>query len=206
MKFWFFIGCFCFITVGSSQDKAAIRKAFSIYKEAILTNDGEKAYSIVNQNTKDFYTNALQAALHSDSVEIASFGFMKQLITLSVRHRIPNNTASKMTGKQLFIHTINKGWINKDEVAGIEIADIESEGKYAIIQMKQNNEELPYFFHFENEKGIWKFDLTAIMDTTDRSMEMIIKNSKTTTGQFVTKALEQVSGKKTDASIWHPKP
>lgn len=44
------------------------------------------------------------------------------------------------------------------------------------------------------------------MDTTDRSMEMIIKNSKTTTGQFVTKALEQVSGKKTDASIWHPKP
>lgn len=55
-----------------------------------------------------------------------------------------------MTGKQLFIHTINKGWINKDEVAGIEIADIESEGKYAIIQMKQNNEELPYFFHFEN--------------------------------------------------------
>lgn len=56
------------------------------------------------------------------------------------------------------------------------------------------------------KKGIWKFDLTAIMDTTDRSMEMIIKNSKTTTGQFVTKALEQVSGKKTDASIWHPKP
>ena len=181
-----------------------VKEAFYKYKESILNQQGELAASMVNQKTLFYYDDVLEASKNGDSLSIENEGFFKKFMVLSVRHRLRAEELFSMTGKTLFEHGVNQGWIGKESVQGIETGTIEEDGKNAMVQMFQNGKEVPYFFQFEKENGQWQLDLTSIMETSEVALKEYLKENNLNENQFILQILEMVTGSAPDNAVWHP--
>lgn len=181
-----------------------VKEAFYKYKESILNQQGETAAGMVNKKTLFYYNDVLEASKNADSVSIENAGFFKKFMVLSVRHRLSPEDLFGMTGKTLFEHGVNQGWIGKESVQGIETGTIEEDGNNAMVQMFQNGKEVPYFFQFEKENGQWLLDLTSIMETSEVALKEYLKENDLNENQFILQVLEMVTGSTLSNAVWHP--
>lgn len=201
-RFFVIIALFFFNNLLSQ--KSDVKDTFYKYKESILNQQGELASAMVNQKTLFYYSDVLEASINADSLSLENSGFFKKFMVLSVRHRLSPEELFGMTGKTLFEHGVNQGWIGKESVQGIETGSIEEDGNNAMVQMFQNGKEVPYFFQFEKENGQWLLDLTSIMETSEVALKEYLKENDLNENQFILQVLEMVTGSTPSKSVWHP--
>jgi hypothetical protein len=201
----FFICTACAIqSIGQSADETKIRDAFSGYKNAIMKGKGEEAVTFVDRNTIAYYQEMLTIALDGDSAKLAGLPVIDKLTVFTIRHKVPKADVISSNGRDFFVYSINHGMVGKNSVAAIELSDISVSGNNATASVKSGGQKTPLAFGFNNENGSWKLDITSIFAKTNEGIGMMLKQNEMTELDFVFKALESLTGRPVEDSIWQP--
>lgn len=92
----------------SEPEEGLIRRAFLMYKEAILQQQGPSALSLVNRATVQYYARMRTLALEGQEKEVRQLTPMNKIMVLSLRHRVPIGDLRAMTPEEVFTEYADK--------------------------------------------------------------------------------------------------
>lgn len=179
----------------------AVKSNFSKYKSAIRNNNGAAASKLVSQSTIDYYTRIKKIALIGPAPQVRNLNVVDKLIVLTLRHRLPKSRLSSMSGKELFEYTVSSGWTKAPTdklgfISGSEdlaFGHLSPDGKPGVDKLK-----------FTKEANSWKFDLTSLLEMSEKAYKERLSGGNASPDQFVLSILENTSGKKVRRNIWYP--
>jgi hypothetical protein len=200
----FFAIILSFSAYASEDDDYSIMTTFENYRSAILNRDGVKAYSLVDKNTREYYSKSVNRALRLPENETKKLNILDKINVLLARHSIDRTKLSTMNGKTFFIYAVSKGWISEESASKmkIKVGAVNNDfGKSHIITEKG---EAPFGFSFRKENGQWKIDLTSIFHISRIAFEQQIKKMDMQENDFLFLVLETNNGIKPSPSVWDP--
>jgi len=189
--------------INSSPEKK-IQDCFEGYKSAILNDKGGEAVEFVDSRTIKYYSDILEKTKNADSTEIENLNAMDKLLVFSVRHRTSKEDILSFDGKQLLVYAIKEGMIGKDGVASTKIGDLSIDEQFAKGQLIANGTPAPAYFHFYEEEGAWKIDLTSLFPVANEAFQQMLDESGEDENEFFFMLLEMITGKKPNEEIWQP--
>jgi hypothetical protein len=185
---------------GQARDTSAIEKAFLQYRDALLEGNGSKAAELVGGRTITLYDEIVTHALKMPRQNLAQLDFISKFMVLRIRYEFNKSQIEKMTGRELFIIGVEKGWISKSSVSNVkQLAKIKVDLYEASASIPQAP-DVPVF-HFLNESGQWKLNLLPLFEMFNVAMKQEVTKSGLTEEQFIMRALNTLSSKKVDERI-----
>ncbi len=109
-----------------------------------------------------------------------------------------------MSGRELVIYAIDRGWIGKGSVARIDIGEVTVDGDAATAVVVNRRGPSSQRFHFRKEDGLWKFDLVQLLALAEQAFEFMAAAQDLERDEFAERMLEEVSGKPVGPEIWQP--
>ena len=106
--------------------------------------------------------------------------------------------------QHILVHVINEGWVGKESVSGVELADIIVNGDMAVTKTMQGDSGAPFGFHFYREGDTWKINLTEMLKVVNLIMQKQAIDVGVNEDEFILMLLEESTGKKIHESIWEP--
>src|SRR5688572_23627540 len=177
MKHFFYLLSFLFVQLVYAQtDQDLVKKCFTNYKQAILEGRGNDAANQVDSKTIQYYGKELNLALTGDSATVNELNLLDKVTVLMVRHRIPVGQLVTMTGRDLFIYSVDNGMIGKNSVMTIELGDVKVEGNFANGQMVSGGQKTPLYFQFKKEGNEWRIDLTSLFVPSNMALTKMIED------------------------------
>lgn len=180
----------------------AVRTAWSEFKDAALAGDGERAASHVTSATHADYAAVRDLALHASRAELNALPLGRRYMILSTRFRLPADELAAMSGRDLFAHGINAGWIAKDNPVSSAISAIEFDGDHARAQMTVDGAPTEQFLYFIEEGGVWRFDMLQLMSTLDLVFDSMWRESDLSEAEFIKRLIGAVTGKSVTDALW----
>lgn len=193
-----------FLSFGQTADEKAVLASFDAYKEAILASDGKEAVTHVDQNTLAYYSEMLELSISADSSTVDGLGLMDKLMVMTVRHRVPAEEVREMSGRAFFIYAVDEGMVGKNSVMNLEIGEVNIDGNSANGAVVSNGQPAPFGFDFHKENDSWKIDLTSIFGISETAITQMITQQGMTDTEWIFMALEMMTQKKPQPSIWQP--
>ena len=185
---------------GKAEDVAAIQDVFTQYKKALLEGDGPKAADLMSAQTIAFYEGIVGHSLNTPASKLADLDFLAKFMVLRIRLEFDKAEITKMTGRELLILGVNKGWISKASVSEIgELVSIKVDGWKATAAMPAAP-AIP-IFHFLKESGRWRLDLLSSFELANAAIGQEVEKSGLTEEQFIMRTLSVLSSKKVDDRI-----
>ncbi|GJQ60010.1 MAG: hypothetical protein D8M57_17560 [Candidatus Scalindua sp. AMX11] len=181
-----------------------VRGAFDNYRSSILNQDGSKAVKYVSKSTIEYYRKIMNATLTGKEEEVRGLSTIDKMMVILLRHRMKVKVLSKMTAENLFIHSVDKGWIGKDSVINSDIGEITESNNKATAVFINYGKKTPLKYQFVKEQEQWKLDLTAVMPISDEAFKQVIESSNLDEDEYIFKILESISGEKLSEDIWQP--
>lgn len=180
-----------------AKDTRAIKEVFSGYRAALLEGDGVRTADLVSAQTIKFYEEIVALALSAPPRELSRLDFVAKLMVLRVRHEYDKADIEKMTGRELLITGVRRGWISKSSLSGLEhLAAIKVDGHKASAEMP-SAPGIPVL-HFLHESGEWKLHLLASFELANYAIGQEVAKSGLTEDQFIVRLLNALSPKKVD--------
>ncbi|MGH7885881.1 MAG: hypothetical protein ACRENO_09325 [Thermodesulfobacteriota bacterium] len=208
MKAIILLGFLIFLFFGfeaNSTENQSVNESFTRYVQSILNDNGDAAYSLVDKNTRDYYDRLSVLSRTAAKENIEKLGIIDKMQVFIMRHKIPHEQLSKMSGKELFIYSVNNGLVGKNSVLGLNIGDITINDKFAKAEVIVNGQKTPLNYHFYNENNNWKLDITEMTKWGEAAMLQQLQQSGMQEDEFIFYLLQLVSGTKVDEStIWKP--
>jgi hypothetical protein len=189
---------------GQKGEDQQVIKSFGNYKSAILNNKGEEAIKYVDSRTVRYYNDILLLVKTADSSKIETLSILDKLMVFSVRHRTSKEDILSFDGKSLLIYAIKSGMVGKNSVANNSIGEVKIEKDFAKGQFISNGQKTPFFFHFYNEEGLWKIDLTSLFPVSTMAFKKMADESGENQNEYLFSLLEMITGRKPGAEIWKP--
>lgn len=185
-------------------EKAAIRKCFQAYRNAILEGKGESAVQYISQKTLDYYAEIRDLALYQDAPRVMALDLMDRLMILSLRHRVGARRLQQMDAKALFVYSVENGWIGKDGIQRLSLAEILVEPRTAKAYYNFNGESSGLFLLFYKQAKGWALDLTNVLRTGNAALVESLRSANRDENEFIFDAIASVTGSRPPQSIWHP--
>ena len=192
------------LSMSVSANSDAVSAAFEKYKSAILASDSETAYQMIDANTKNYYKEIFKIILYADESQSKTMPPLAKLALIQGRHLIPEDKLTVMNEESYFKYAVEHGWIGKNSVSDMQIADISIDKDTATSKITKGNKTAPFGFVFRKEDSIWKIDLTSILPTSDKAIKHVIQNSGINENDYIFSIIEKHSGKKVPTSVWTP--
>ncbi len=188
---------------GQTAEALAIETVFSQYKDALLKSDGSGAADVLSTRTIAFYDGIVHHALNTSRAKLGELDFISKLMVARIRLEFTREQISRMTGRELLVIGVDKGWISKSSVANIDrLVEIKVSSSEATASMPVAP-GVPAF-RFLKESGQWKLDLVASFDLANAAMKEEIKSSGLTEEQFILQLLRMLSSKEVGEGIFSP--
>ena len=191
-------------TNAQTAEKELVRKTFENYKAAILNDNAKEAFKNIDSRTEKYYTEILDEVKNADSIKINSMSLIDKVTILSVRSKAKKSEILAMQGSQLFLYAIENGMVGKNSVSNNGIGEITINNNFAKGKLKVNGKEVPFYFHFYNEQGQWKLDLTSLFPASNMAFKAMVKESELEENEYLFSLLEIMNGSKPSSSIWEP--
>lgn len=192
--------CVVALHAHASGPKTAIESTFSQYRKALVDGDGAAAADLVSARTIVFYDEIVSLAAAAPREKLAQLDFMSKFMVLRVRHEFDRKRIAEMTGRQLLIHGVDRGWISKAAVANVaQLADIKVDGYRATASIAGAG-GFP-LFNFVKEPG-WKLDLVSSFELGNAAMQQEIAKTGLSEEQFIIRTLNALSPRKVDQRIF----
>ncbi len=190
--------------VGQTAEKNLIQKTFDDYKSAILNDEPERALSVIDSRTKNYYVQLLKEIKTGDSVRINSLSIIDKITVLGIRSMATKDEIRKMKETDAFAYAVKKGMVGKNSVSNNSIGEITVDKSFAKAQIMTGSEPTPLYFNFYKEDGKWKMDLTALFPVTNIALKNMVAESGKTENEFLFNILEALRGRKVTSEIWQP--
>lgn len=193
------------IAVASSEtEKSAVALAWSQLKQAMLESDGEAAASRVTKVTHEYYEELRKAALSAERGQLEEMVFAKRFTVLAMRFRMTKEELTKMSGREVFVHAVEEGWVGKDGVTKVEIGEFTVAGAHASAPLLSAGRESGLVVHFDKEEGAWKLDMMQFMKFANLAFDKMLAESQFTEEEFTKKLLGAVTGREVTEEVWIP--
>jgi len=185
-------------------DELAVQQCFNLYKSAILKQNGAEAIAQLDSGTIKLYQEYLDWALYADEERLNELSLINRMQAILIRHRIPLEKLNKMNGAKLLVYAIDNDWIGKNGVIRTEIGKIYISNERASADVLNEGKKVLIRFQFNKEEGLWKMDLSHILESTNILMLEAVKDSGKPENEFIFLMSESVSGQKISETIWDP--
>ena len=183
-----------------NQQEIAIRQAFDDYREAVLSNDGEKILDMVDFNTILWYRNVLEDALTINRADLSNRDFMPKFTILSLRHQYTTAELETLTAEGLLLTAIEEGQFNEGTLESLEIHEVTIQGVDASLAFT-DSPDLSIFFLKKEHDG-WKVALWKIIAVSGPTLQQIIATSELSEDEYIVLALEAAFGNEVDEAIF----
>lgn len=197
---FFFVAC---SDIGPQDDVADVRACFDNYFAALKTGDGEKAATLVDNNTMQHFARMLDLARNADSVTVRGLDAMDQMTVLSMRMQIPADELQGMDARAAVARSVSQGMMADGGLDGLGLGDVSVEGDKATAPLKMFGFPTPTKFSFQREDGQWRIDLTSLFDLSKQALGKMAGGDEEGNAMLMT-MLEENTGMPVPASVWHP--
>jgi lambda repressor-like predicted transcriptional regulator len=158
------------------DNEGSIRHVFQAYRSAVLSNDGEAAWSVVDSDTQSYYAGIVQDALLLQRADLKNLDFLSRLMVLRMRLEFKKSELQKLDGKSMFIMAIEKSWISRSSVQKVDkLGKIKLDGKQATASIAEAP-QVPIFF-FAREDKEWKMALSKSFEQANTTMRAMAKKN-----------------------------
>lgn len=193
-----------FATTARADDVAAVSAAFERYRAAILAQDADAAFALVDQTTRGYYRELLQVVLHATPADMPQLMIMVKLAVLQSRREIPRATLLELDGETYFKLSVERGWFSREAMRALHLDRIEIDGDRAQSKVERDGELVPAGFEFTREQGAWKINLMPAVIAGEWAMQQVVRASGKAEDEFIFDLVEAHTGARPDASIWEP--
>jgi hypothetical protein len=110
-------------------------------------------------------------------------------------------------GKEIFAYGVKNQWVAKDSVAPFELGYVNAYGNYASGEILHNSKAAQtaseFRLEFRKENDVWRINLLPLLERISRERSAQLNMNQDENKAILT-IIEQMSGRKVDASIWTP--
>lgn len=188
-----FVLVFSLHCLNSEDDVKQIKATFDGYKTSILNDNGEQAYLLVDSRTKEYYTWLIEGSKSFNKDQFERLGLLNKLQIVMMRHRIPKEEILEMSGKDLFVYAVNKGWVGKNSVIRLGIGAVGVNDAFATGEVTMNGKPSGLFYHFYREEDEWLLDITEMTKWGEAALIQQQVNSEMSVNDYVIRLAEIVS-------------
>ncbi len=188
----------------ASDDEAEVRSIWEHYRAAILAQDAETAYTLIDGTTRDYYRELLQVVLFASPEDMAGLMIMVKLAVVQSRRDIPREQLTDFDAEAYFKHSVERGWFSKDTMRKLTLVAIAIDGDRARSSVERNGRVVRSGYEFNRENGEWRINLMPALIAGEWAMQQIVAASGKAEDDFIFDLVEAHSGARPDASIWEP--
>lgn len=181
-----------------------VRECFESYRRAIMTPDPDQAYALINENTKQYYSQMLDKSRYATSDEIQALTFLEKVFIVLIRQRVSTEKLTSFDTEGFFKHAVREGWVGRDNVEKVQLVNITTNGDTASSQIKTEKSALPFGFSFTREVDGWKIDLVSIIPLSNLAITHAINNAEQSESEILSELVEKLTGRPADPSVWDP--
>ncbi len=185
-------------------EEEAVQAAWDEFKEASLSGKGSLAAGRVTTATHERYDQYRLLALSGSKDELETHVLMTRITVLGIRLRTPADELRTMTGRDLFAHAVDQGWIGKNSATDEGIESIVITGDHARANITKNGQPTGLYLHFIKEDGIWRLDMLQIMKVAIAAFDQMFDESGMTEDVFIQRVLETTTGLVVTDDLWVP--
>ena len=187
-----------------ADDAADVLAAFEHYRAAILAQDADAAYALIDRTTRGYYHELLQAVIYAQPRDMPQLMIMVKLAIIQSRRDIPGEQLAALDAEQYFKHSVARGWFSKDTMRSISLVAIEIDGNRARSSVERDGQLVQSGYEFRREDGAWKINLMPALIAGEWAMQQIVRASGKAEDDFIFDLVEAHSGTRPDASVWEP--
>jgi hypothetical protein len=208
-----FLGCVTSLLLGCNDgkpiasDPAAkeVQAAWEEYQSALLNKQGSNAAQRVTQAAFDYYSEIRDLALRASRQELKQMAVGKQLTVMLMRARVEPAQLRQMSGRDLFVHSVDNGWIGNNHLAQAELRSVKVNNNYAAVSLGAAGTSGTVAIDFIKQEGAWKLDPNYGIRLANLAFEHMQSKSGLNAEEFVNQTVTGLSGKRIEASDWDPK-
>ncbi len=188
----------------ASGDEADVRSSWERYRTAILAQDADAAYALIDRTTREYYRELLQVVLFASPEDMAGLMIMVKLAVVQSRREIPREQLLDFDAEAYFKHSVGRGWFSRDTMRRLTLVAIEVDGDRARSSVERDGRVVRSGYEFNREDGAWKINLMPALIAGEWAMQQIVTASGKAEDDFIFDLVEAHSGTRPDASIWEP--
>jgi hypothetical protein len=188
----------------------AVKKVFSDYKAALLTGDGDRAVTLVDRETLDYYDRIKDLAVIGDAETVKAQSFIDRLLIVSMRHQLDFETLQHMGLEELVRRVVQEGWIRRESIVQLDMGAVEVEGDTATGQALTGGAPPaagegapePLRYEFVRENGEWKFRFSSLVESLNGVVTQLSRQLGTNEDDLIFQLVEALSGTQVLPDIW----
>jgi hypothetical protein len=151
-----------------------------------------------------YYDRLRSLALTAPESEVRGLPLLDRLGVLRLRHTFPPASLRSSSGTDLLVLAVNEGFIGKESVENAGLGSIQVTGGEARAAVLVSGKATTASFRFVREKDTWRLDLMPLLEEGNRMFEAQLRRAGAAEDDLLLLVLEQLSGRRPDASIWQP--
>ena len=169
----------------------------------MLDQDGERAASLVTQNTLDYYDEMRDLAVEAGPEQILNRRLTDRLAVATYRLTLDLQSLRQMTPRALFAFAVDEGLIgSRSDVAGLELGTITPSGDTATANAVSDGREAPLEWEFRREGDQWRLDLEALLAVSNLVLQNLARESGVSENQLIYQTLEARTGQRVTGEVW----
>ena len=190
---------------GESPTKA-VEDLFESYKVAVQQGNFEKAATMIDQKSVEYYNQVIKLALETERKKLGAVNFNSKLVALALRQEFSKKEIKDLTGEEVFAFA-GKNHLNPmDSIGQFTIAKtvMESGLNKAVSRMYKKGALTKTYLKFIKVDGVWKMNFATVMnDENDLNTSIVISGIKDENKRAI-KIVEAISDKRIKRNIWVP--
>lgn len=176
----------------------AIREAFAGYREAVLAEDGDSAYSFVNARTRTEYDRFVRLANNATAEETRGLGLMDAMQVVILRHVAGSPSVRTMSGRDFFVFAVDNGYISRSSVEKMGLGEIIVTGDTAKAIGTLDDRPTKITLDFSREESGWKVDIMSAAAPGEAALRLIQESSGSDCIEFSAELAERLTGDPVD--------
>jgi len=186
-----------------ADEEPKVRRAFRMYRAAILGKDGVAAWKSIDLYARKHYQWVAGICVKVDRRGLSTLQILAKVTILRMRLEFNEQQLMALTGESLFVTIVMEGWLPEYAVDGPRLAHLDSvsfdgnsaEG-YLIEALKFPS------IRFTREEGEWKVALSRGLALVSMRMKQLVKESGLSENEFLKRMFAEEYGDKYDGRIW----
>jgi hypothetical protein len=186
------------------DEAPAVVAAYDTYKTAALANDGDAARAALTDTAAVLYDDMREHALTGKVETVNALPMSERILVYAIRADFEADELRAMTGVDMLQAAIDWGIAGDNVVESLSLGGVQVSNDTATAKIVWQNEVSPFRVEFVRQGGVWKFDLTSMMDMADAIYTMSASKQGTTVSAMADTVMETKYGVAEFAELRRP--
>lgn len=184
----------------------AVDDLFEGYKTAIKQEQYNKAATMLDAKTVEYYNRVTQLALETERKELGEVNFFSKLMALALRQSFSKKEIKDLKGEEVFAFMAKNHLNPMDSIEQYTIAKtvMQSGLDKAVSRMYKKGELTDTYLKFNKIDEVWKMNFASVMNDDNALNTSIELTGVRDENKRALKIVQAISEKRIKRNIWVP--